>query len=130
MPVDVKDIVKKAEISQSMVLWARQHHPVIAHETVERTRCLTRELRHAKKFFSSLKTLHIVRISAYREIQGGLENIAPSLFIGDSILRSVHVNKLGIRMPEVFIRHLIHKMLLHSLSYDDVDASSVEMAFT
>lgn len=101
MPVDVKHIAKKAEVSYSTVLWALNNHLDIAHETVERIQRLAREVSHVtSQFVYSLKTsrsqmlgiTHCVADPFYNEVQGGFENVAHSLIIGSSFFISAYLN--------------------------------------
>ena len=109
MPVDVKDIVKKAEVSHSTVTWALQHHAAIAQGTVERIKHLAREFSHL--------------------VQGGIENVSHSLITQNSFSIFVFLNQLGVCFSKVFIHYRVAEGLLHSL-YDDVNAISVEAAST
>lgn len=55
-------------------------------------------------------------------IRGVLGRQADALIIGDSVFTAAHVDKLGIRVPTVFI-HNRAEILPHSIYHDDVNAT-------
>lgn len=106
MPADVKDIAKKAEASHSTVSRALKNHLGLARRTVERmqrfapafglrTAQLVRSLRNLRSRQFEIISQRVA-VPFYQETQGGLENMAPSSFIDNSLFTFVYRNTLGI----------------------------------
>lgn len=131
MPADVRDIAKKAEVSHSTVSWVLNNHLVIAHEAVERLQRCAHSFRHVTvQFVRSLRNRRSRRLeSLYGKTQGGIEKVAHSLIIENSLFTFVYRNKLGIYMSKVFIHRCVNEIFFHSFYYD-VKFMSVETAFT
>jgi DNA-binding LacI/PurR family transcriptional regulator len=99
------DVANKAGIPYSKAARALNNSSAVAHETIERTRNLTREiscvpiqLAHSLKRDCSHKwevTGQPFAVPFYSKIQGGFENLAHSLVIDGSFFVSARINPWG-----------------------------------
>ena len=110
MPVIIKDMVRKAEISPSTASWVLKNHLPIARVAVERIQRLAREDEPAPLHRLGIMAHHATDLF-YNRIQGGLERVAYPLIIRASFFATAYGNQSGMHLRTVSIHHRFAEVL-------------------
>jgi len=104
MPVIVKDMVRKAEVSPLTISWVLKNLLPIARVAFERIQRLARQDGPAPIHRLGRMAHHVTDLF-HNKIQGGLEDVAYPLIIRESFFATAYLNQSGMHLRTVSIHH-------------------------